>query len=120
MDARLIADDPAVFKTFQGDFAKECTTSGQTAVFALRRQDLRSRHTKYWRTVFLQEPNVKESCGGLRDYHNIQWVARVKRGSSELQKLVDASILTPNAFREIEEAYDFIHRVRNELHYHTG
>jgi [protein-PII] uridylyltransferase len=70
--------------------------------------------------VFLQEPNVKESCGGMRDYHCIQWVARVKTGSAKLDDLVEKKLLTASACREIEEAYDFIHRVRNELHYHTG
>ena len=79
---------------------------------------MRSRHEKYSRTVFLQEPNVKESCGGLRDYQSIQWVARVKRGSSRLEDLVECKLLTAAAFRELEAAYDFIHRVRNELHYH--
>jgi [protein-PII] uridylyltransferase len=119
MDSRLIAGDAALYSLFQARFAKECIRKGQDAFFELRRQDLRTRHTKYSRTVFLQEPNVKESCGGMRDYQNIQWVALVKRGSKNLKDLVDAKLLTPIAHRELEEAYDFLHRVRNELHYHA-
>ena len=119
MDARLITGDAALFLNFQTRFAKECIDKGQMAFFELRRQDLRSRHEKYSRTVFLQEPNVKESCGGMRDYHCIQWVSRVKHGSSKLEDLVESKLLTASACREIEEAYDFLHRVRNELHYHT-
>ncbi|MEN9974349.1 MAG: [protein-PII] uridylyltransferase, partial [Verrucomicrobiota bacterium] len=57
---------------------------------------------------------------GMRDYHSIQWVARVKRGSAQLADLVESKLLTASACREIEEAYDFLHRVRNELHYHTN
>jgi [protein-PII] uridylyltransferase len=120
MDARLIGGDATLFAQFQTRFAKECINQGQQAFFDLRRQDLRSRHEKYSHTVFLQEPNVKEGCGGMRDYHSIQWVARVKTGSSKLEDLVEKKFLTASACREIEEAYDFIHRVRNELHYHTG
>jgi [protein-PII] uridylyltransferase len=119
MDSRLIAGDSALFAQFQERFTKECINKGQAAFFELRRQDLRTRHTKYSRTVFLQEPNVKESCGGMRDYQNIQWVALVKRGSNNLKDLVEAKFLTPSAHRELEEAYDFLHRVRNELHYHA-
>ena len=63
---------------------------------------------------------MKESCGGLRDYQNILWVARVKTGSGDLQKLVDDRLITKNTFQEIEEAYDFLMRVRNDLHYHSG
>ena len=92
----------------------------QPDFFEQRRADLRTRHEKYSHTVFLQEPNVKESCGGLRDYQNVQWVARVKEGSNDLADLVEKRILTGAAHREMEEAHDFLHRVRNELHYHTG
>ncbi len=119
MDARLIAGDQALFDQFQARFVKECIDKGQAAFFELRRQDLRTRHQKYSRTVFLQEPNVKESCGGLRDYHNILWVARVKRGTTDLNSLVEDRIITANTLREIDAAYDFVHRVRNELHYHN-
>ncbi len=119
IDARLIAGDVTLFEQFQERFSTECINKGQSEFFELRRQDLRNRHKKYSRTVFLQEPNVKESCGGLRDYHNILWVSRVKRGTKNLKSLLDDRLLTSTGYREIEEAYDFIHRVRNELHYHT-
>ena len=119
MDARLIAGDAALFAKFNASFEKECIRKGQAAFFELRRQDLRTRHEKSSRTVFLQEPNVKESCGGMRDYQNIHWVALVKRSIRNLKELVDSKLLTASAFCELEAAYDFLHRVRNELHYHA-
>ncbi len=117
MDARLVCGDDELFENFQSRFAKECIDKGQEAFFELRRQDMRSRHEKYSHTVFLQEPNVKESCGGLRDYQSIQWVARVKRGSSRLEDLVECKLLTAAAFRELEAAFDFIEspRARNKI-----
>ncbi|MES2475037.1 MAG: [protein-PII] uridylyltransferase [Verrucomicrobiota bacterium] len=120
MDSRLITGDGALFSSFLERFEKECVNKGQAAFFELRREDLRARHDKYSRTVFLQEPNVKESCGGMRDYQNICWVARAKTGARTLKDLVDSKVLTAASHRELEEAYDFLHRVRNELHYHTG
>lgn len=120
MDARIIIGDGELFAQFEDKFTRECIDTSQEAFFDLRRQDLSSRHEKYSHTVFLQEPNVKESCGGMRDYHTIQWVARVKTGSSCLQDLVKKKIITAASCREIEDAFDFIHRVRNELHYCTG
>ena len=120
IEARLIAGDKKLFAEFQTRFDKDCLKKGQEAFFELRRQDLRSRHQKYSKTVFLQEPNVKEGCGGMRDYHNIRWVARVKRGSADLRKLVDDKLLTATALRKIDAAYDFLNRVRNELHYQAG
>ncbi|MCP5548754.1 MAG: [protein-PII] uridylyltransferase [Akkermansiaceae bacterium] len=120
MDARLITGDRKLFGDLRVRFAKDCINKGQAAFFEQRRDDLRTRHEKYSHTVFLQEPNVKESCGGMRDYQNVQWVAHVKEGSPDLGELVEKRILTNGAYREMQEAYDFLHRVRNELHYYSG
>lgn len=120
MDARLIVGKEDLYLKFQEKFNKECTTKAQDAFFDLRREDLRRRHSKYWRTVFLQEPHVKESCGGLRDFQNVLWVARAKLGFTSLDQLVEAKIITKSTCQQLREGYDFIHRVRNELHYETG
>jgi len=120
MDTRLIAGDSALVDDFILRYQRDCIQKNPDAFFELRRQDLRSRHRKYSHTVFLQEPHVKESCGGLRDFHNIIWVEQVKRGSNHLEALVKERILTKTAYKELNAAYDFVHRVRNELHYHTG
>ncbi|OYV05181.1 MAG: uridylyltransferase, partial [Verrucomicrobiales bacterium VVV1] len=100
IDARFLAGDAKLFKEFEKRFNKDCILKGQDAFFEMRRQDLRSRHQKSSRTVFLQEPNVKESCGGLRDYHNIRWVQRVKRGSFDVKNLVEDRLLTQIAYKE--------------------
>jgi len=120
MDTRLIAGNRELYQNFLESFEKNCIAKGQDAFFEMRRKDLSSRYKKSSYTVFLQEPNVKESCGGLRDYQNILWVARIKTGSADLRKLVEERIITSNTLREIGEAYDFLLRVRNELHFHTG
>jgi [protein-PII] uridylyltransferase len=120
LDSRLIAGNEDLFRDLLASFEKNCVAKGQDAFFEMRGQDLRSRHQKSSHTVFLQEPNVKESCGGLRDYQNMLWVARVKAGARDLRKLVDDRLITASTLREIEEAHDFLMRVRNELHYHAG
>lgn len=120
LDSRLIAGKDSLFKDLLVAFEKNCVAKGQNKFFEMRRQDLRSRHQKSSHTVFLQEPNVKESCGGLRDYQNMLWVARIKGGTKDLLKLVDDRLITASTLREIEDAHDFIMRVRNDLHYHTG
>ena len=119
IDARLISGDVGLFRRFERKFTRECLAKGQAGFFEFLRQEMRGRHQKYFGTVFLQEPNVKESCGGLDDYHNLLWVCRVKRGNSDLAAMVADASLTATARREIEAAVDFLHRVRNELHYHT-
>lgn len=120
MDARFVVGDKKLYNTFTKRFDKECVKKGQEAFFDLRRKDLRQRHSKYSHTVFLQEPHVKESCGGLRDYQNVLWVAHVKCGFLKLKELVKAKIITKSTCRQLNEGYDFLQRVRNELHYDSG
>ncbi len=120
MDVRMIEGNKPLYLTFLDRFEKECVLKGQKAFFELRRNDLNQRHKKYSYTVFLQEPHVKESCGGLRDYQNILWVSRAKCGARNLQDLVDAKIITKSTCRQLNEGYDFLQRVRNELHYESG
>ncbi|MFK7850732.1 MAG: [protein-PII] uridylyltransferase [Akkermansiaceae bacterium] len=120
LDTRKIAGNSELYKNFLDSFEKNCVSKNQDAFLETRRHDLSSRYKKSSHTVFLQEPNVKESCGGLRDYQNILWVARVKTGQMSLQKMLESRMITKNTMREIEDAHDFLLRVRNELHYHTG
>jgi len=119
IDARRVSGAAELVERFGHRFTHDCLDKGQAGFFEFLRQEMRSRHQKYFGTVFLQEPNVKESCGGLDDFHNLLWVCRVKRGNSDLTALVADGSLTANARQEIEAAVDFLHRVRNELHYHT-
>jgi len=120
MDARLIIGNAGLYAAFNARFEKFCMQRGQQEFFELRRKDLRDRHLRHSHTVFLQEPHVKEGCGGLRDFHNIFWVARVKRGIRNVAGLVEQRLITADTRRELEEAHDFLLRVRNELHYHSG
>ncbi len=117
LDARFIAGDAALFDEFNERFFKSCLKGQERDYLAERSRDIRARHKKWGRTVHLQEPNVKEGCGGLRDHHNLIWVLWVLRRSRDLRGLVTEGRLTLSAFKEIENAYEFLMRVRNGLHY---
>lgn len=117
LDARFIVGDEAFFARFEEAFFDQCIRGREKGYLAERGRDIRSRHQKYGNTPHLQEPNVKEGCGGLRDYHNLIWVLWVLRESRDLQALVEQGKLTHIAYAEIEEAFEFLMRVRNELHY---
>lgn len=116
LDARFIAGDEALFHEFEETFFELCIRGYEKKYLAERSRDIRTRHKKYGSTVHLQEPNVKEGCGGLRDYHNLIWVLWVLRKSRDLNALVKEGRLTRIAFDEIEEAAEFLLRVRNDLH----
>lgn len=116
LDARFIAGDAELFDQFEKSFFEQCIRGHEKSYLNQRSRDIRQRHDKFNRTVHLQEPNVKEGCGGLRDYHNLIWVLWVLRESRDLEALVEEKRLTKLAYKHINEAYEFLMRVRNELH----
>ena len=117
IEARFLAGDEALFKKLMSEFQRKCIKGREAAYLKTRRESVRLRHAKYSNTVYLQEPNVKNSCGGLRDYQSTLWIAFVKRGLRNTADLARQKILSQTAVRELDKAYDFLHRVRNEVHY---
>lgn len=119
-DDRLLCGDEALFSRFKQRFRQECIVKDQETFFLERRRDIEQRYRKFSSTVYLQEPNVKDSPGGLRDYHNLLWIAEALFDTRDLKELVKRKILSAEARDDLIAAFDFLHRVRNALHYHTG
>jgi nitrogen regulatory protein PII len=78
------------------------------------------RHAKFGASVCLQEPNVKESAGGLRDLQAALWAAQVKTGCRTLEELCAGDRITRPEPRGAERAHDFLWRVRHAAHLLTG
>ncbi len=115
---RFIAGNPKAYEQLQERFVRKCI-AGQEANFLARQlQELAKRHTEHEDTPFVQQPNVKEGCGGLRDYQNLIWVSFAKLRITDLRDLEKLHILDRRGWNELRRAYDFILRVRNEMHYH--
>jgi len=80
----------------------------------------RDRYRRFYGTVYYQEPNVKESKGGLRDLHEAFWISKVVFGIENYSGFLDSKILDWKSFRDVISAYDFMLRVRNQLHIISG
>ena len=87
----------------------------------LRRKisDALARHEKYGRSFQLIEPDVKFSPGGMRDYQTLVWLGSVGRLPHGLIALRNKGLLLAGERRELEAAYDFLLRVRAEMHIAT-
>jgi [protein-PII] uridylyltransferase len=117
LESRLVAGSHALYESFAQAYRAFATTEDPKGYIAERLADQARRRQKYGDTVFLQEPDVKNGVGSLRDYQNAVWMARVKLGVASIEELVAQNYLREDELKEFSRAYDFLLRVRNELHF---
>ncbi|MFZ5805940.1 MAG: [protein-PII] uridylyltransferase [Verrucomicrobiota bacterium] len=117
LEARLIAGSEKFYEEFQRRFRKFCITGQEKDYLQWRLKDQDERHRKYGNSVFVQEPNIKNSCGGLRDYQNLLWAARVCHGLNSTEALMQHGHLAKAERKHLDQAYNFLLRIRNEIHF---
>jgi [protein-PII] uridylyltransferase len=119
LESRFLAGDAELAREFRRQFRSKCVNGYEREYVELRMHDQVARHKKFGDSVYLQEPNLKSGCGGLRDYQNLLWMTYFKEGSLSTNQLVGKDWLSESDQRRIEKAYDFLLRLRTALHYAT-
>ena len=119
LEARRIAGSKTLYDTFSTAYRSYYTQENPTVYIAARLEDQAARRNKYGGTVFLQEPDIKNGVGGLRDYQNTLWMARVKLDIHDIEELVTQNYLRPVELKSFQRAYEFLLRVRSELHFQS-
>lgn len=117
IESRFLAGAREIFSEFRERFEDECVRGREPSYYAWRLANQREVYAKYGNSVFMQEPNVKSGMGGLRDLHNLLWLAYFKERILTAPKLVEARLLREAERRAIERGYDFLMRVRAEMQY---
>ncbi len=120
LEARLVAGSGNLFDNFQKRYQSFCAEDDPVVYFEDRLKNQKARRKRFGGTVFLQEPDVKNGVGGLRDFQSVLWMSSIKLGAGNLEALEKEGYLRQDEKRDFEQAYDFLLRVRNELHFQTG
>lgn len=120
LEARLLIGDQSLFEQLQKTLEARCINGFENQYIEQRIKDQAERREKWDNTPLLQEPNIKNGCGGLRGFQNLIWMSLVKYRTRNLKELQENDLISRRERKDLTAAYDFLLRTRNELHYLTG
>ena len=118
-EARYLAGSVRLFSKFMRRF-RQTTRNRPQALMQMVVQARESERSHYDETVFLLEPDVKKSVGALRDIHLIRWIGFASYGECVPANLRLQGRMTRDDERDVRRAYEFLLRLRNEMHFHAG
>jgi len=117
IEARLVTGSKELFERMHSVVVAKCVRGFEDAYIQSRVADQATRRAKFGNSPFMQEPNIKNGCGGLRDYQNLLWMAYFKYRTRTLDELEEKGLVTLAEKKQLDTAYDFLLWTRNELHY---
>src|SRR2546422_5829375 len=120
IESRLVGGDPRLFEKLQKTVLAKCVDGHEEEYLAARMKDQAERRARFGNSATMQEPNIKNGCGGLRDVQNLHWMAFFKYRTRTLAELEKRELISESERKQLEAAYDFLLRARNDLHYHVN
>lgn len=120
IEARLIYGDEPLFDRFGRNLLAKCVLGYENEYITARLEDQAARRAKYGNSACMQEPNVKNGCGGLRDYQNLVWMAFFKHRTRSLEELEERGMISAAERKQLHGAYSYLLRIRTELHYYLN
>ncbi len=117
IESRLVIGDTRLFQKYQKTVLAKCVEGHEQEYIQARLEDQTTRHKKFGNSPTMQEPNIKNGCGGLRDYQNLHWMVYFKYRARTLAEMEERELMSTAERSQLESAYDFLLMARNELHH---
>jgi len=117
MESRFLGGNAAVFQELQKKFDRRILKKQSKRFILDKIEERQQEYAKFGETIFLLEPNIKKSKGGLRDVHLVQWVGQARFGAGSIQELSNRGILEFQDYQVLQDAQEFLWRVRGFLHF---
>jgi [protein-PII] uridylyltransferase len=117
LDLRLLGGDRDLYRELEREELHGLSQAKVEKFLSDKLEEMRARRERFGDSLYLLEPNVKESEGGLRDLQSALWLARVRFKVAGITELLSRALLPEREIREMRSARDFLWRVRNVMHY---
>ncbi len=116
LDARFLIGDPGLFTELDAG-VRRYIKAHSTEFIEAKLAEQQARYERMGESLFLLEPNLRESVGGLRDYQTALWTARAVRWEvRRSEHLLLHGFIDEEELQDLLAALDFVWRLRNQLH----
>jgi [protein-PII] uridylyltransferase len=117
LESRLVSGNKTLFEHFFARFYQSVALRNTKAYIAAKIKEREDECQKHGTTVYLLEPHIKLSQGGLRDIHLFKWIAFCKHQTSSLETLKALGVLSHADYQAIADAQELLWQIRNDLHF---
>ena len=116
LDARFICGMSILFSNLLNTLRQKVLKKQSRKIITWLVDQSRERHLRFGDSTYLLEPNLKEGQGGLRDYHTMLWIGRIKLNIRHPRDLEYFGYMSHEEYQSIRKGLSFIWNVRNRLH----
>lgn len=120
LDARLVAGSPALLDDMVRRLDERVLPRRSQAFLSWLDTEHERRLAAHGDGTVLLEPNLKEGVGGLREYHRILWLARIRGRAGTVEELMAQAGFSAGDAALLCQGVAFLHGVRNRLHLLSG
>jgi [protein-PII] uridylyltransferase len=120
LDSRYIGGDRELFERLRHKFLPRMIDAAGSDLLRDVSELTEQRHRKEGDTIFHLEPNLKNSPGGLRDYHVAWWVGLISKMQKSGTWATREDAWPANARKDMEAAFDFLAAARCFVHFRRG
>ncbi len=119
LDSRLVIGNVKLFDDFQQKL-RRAVVKEKNVIRERLLLSIQERHESQGGTPFIQEPNIKECRGGLRDFHTIQWIAKAFSPEVTVEASLESKGSVWRNGGKLQKAYQFLKSLRAHLHFVTN
>jgi len=116
LDARFICGMSPLFMKLMDQIRAKFINLKPDMIISWLVASNRERHRRFGDSSYLLEPNFKEGQGGLRDYHTMLWIAKIKSGIKQRRDLEYYGYFSHDDYARLSDALGYIWNVRNRFH----
>ncbi|MBU1167971.1 MAG: [protein-PII] uridylyltransferase [Proteobacteria bacterium] len=120
LSARFICGLSPLFTRLTSNINDRLIQSSKNKILGWIKTSCMERHRSFGDSSNLIEPHLKNGMGGLRDYHTMLWLGRIRSMIKQPEDFLQKGYLNKNEYAGLVDSLEFIWNVRNRLHMITG